>query len=353
MPLTRPHFIDKAYPNAVDIRKNQSAIFPREGIFPDPLTVLAAGIAYGNGGWDVAARPFTANLKRGGAPYSMTYGAAQIANDSAATAWTIDAAPGSGTRVDRLWVRATDPTEAEALTTPGGETAPRAVPIFGVTTGSPAIQPLPAGAIEIAQVSTPAGAVSIAGSTITQTYKFAGVVGGTIYVRNRTELDAIVTPVEGDRAWDLAANIGYVYVDAWRIEPGTQLGRITKASQQNINSNVEAVVLEVSSGVSLPVGQKFRVSADGFGGYSVGGGSQSVLRYTTNGTAVTTASSQLPIGSLRRHIEAAGSVVSSHDHATTHTVTTAGVHRIALTFKPTGGAGAVWSDAFALTIVAE
>lgn len=221
MTLTRPHFIDKAWPNAIDLRKAVGGYIPREGVFPDPITVAAAGIAYGNGAWDVGALPFVLAAKRGGAPYSQAYGTALGTNDAAGTAWTIDPAPGSGSRVDRLWVRLVDPSQGEALTTPGAETVPRAVPVFGVTLGTPGIQPLPAGTTEIAQVSTPSGAASIAGSTITQTYKFAQTVGGTIFARTKAELDAIVTPLNGDLGFVIATGVTYQRSGgAWRRAAG-------------------------------------------------------------------------------------------------------------------------------------
>lgn len=198
MPLTRPHFIDKAWPNGIDLRKAVGGYLPREGILPDPVTALPAGIAYANGTWNVGAQPFVLCSKRGGAPYSQSYGTAIGTNDSSATAWVLAANASGSTRVDRLWVRFVDPTQAEALTTPGGETVPRAVPVFGVTAGTPGIQPLPAGAVEIAQVSIPNAAASIAAATITQTFKYAQVVGGTIYVRTIAERDALVGIIEGD-----------------------------------------------------------------------------------------------------------------------------------------------------------
>jgi hypothetical protein len=208
MALTRPFPIDQAYPNAADIRKQAAAIYPREGIFPDPVTLAAAGIAYANGGWAVGARPFVANLKRGGAPFTQAYGSAQTSNDAVSAAWTIAAAPLSGTRVDRLWIKALDPTQGEALNT---ETPPRAVPQYGITAGTPGIQPLPAGCLEIAQVSTPSTATSIAQSTITQTYPFAYVLGGTVFFRTRSELNAVTTLGILTRAVVLADNSEWVF----------------------------------------------------------------------------------------------------------------------------------------------
>jgi len=205
MALTRPFPIDQAYPNAVDLRKQESAVFPREGIFPDPINVNpaaaaagVAGIAYPNGGWNVGANPFVANIKRGAAPFTQAYGSAHISNDAAGTAWTITPAPASGTRVDRLWIRATDPGQGEATSGsdgPGG--VARAVPVYGKTDGTPAIQPLPAGAVEIAQVSTPSTATSIAQSTITQTFPYANVLGGPVFCRNDTERTAVGATLAG------------------------------------------------------------------------------------------------------------------------------------------------------------
>ena len=201
MALTRPYPIDKAWPNAIDLRKAHAGMIPREGLFPDPITVSAVAVA--GTGWGVNAAAFTSAFKRQGAPYSLAYGTALGANDGTVTAaWTVGGAPGSGTRVDRLWVRWIDPTQGESLTTPGGETVARAVPIFGITAGTPALPSLPSGVQEIAQVSTPAGAASIAGSTITQVYPFAHLSGGPVIFRNLTEQNAYA-PVDGTLAYRL------------------------------------------------------------------------------------------------------------------------------------------------------
>lgn len=194
MPLTRPFAIDQAYANASDFRKQHAAVFPREGVFPDPVTTAAAGVAYPNGGWNVGARIFTAVARRGTAPFSQVYGSALISNDSQTTAWTIPAAPATGSRIDLLWVKATDPTQGDATTTPSGETVARAVPVFGVTSGTAATTPtapaLPSGAVEIGRVTTSSTATSIANSVFTHSYSFANVLGGPWVVRLAAELTA-------------------------------------------------------------------------------------------------------------------------------------------------------------------
>jgi hypothetical protein len=212
MALTRSFPIDQGYPTALDLRRLDAGLIVREGILADPTTVAVAGIAFGGGGFNVSARPFVAALKRGGAAYSLDYGVARLANDAAGAAWTIPAAPVSNSRIDLLWIRATDPTEGEATSgTDGPGDAPRAVPIFGVSSGTAAPSPvapaLPAGAYLIATVTTPSGAASIAGSTIVQSYGFAQLSGGTVYARTLALLPT--TAVEGDRAVALGTGVRY------------------------------------------------------------------------------------------------------------------------------------------------
>lgn len=197
--LTRPWAVSQALPNPSDQRKQLAAVYTREGIFPDPVTTAPAGIAYPNGGWAVGARQFGAALKRGGAPYTQTYGVALVGNDALGTAWTIPGAPASGSRIDRLWIRASDPTQGEAVTTAAtlGEPADRAVPVFGISSGA-TLPALPAGAFEVAQVTTLSTATSIAQSTITHPYRFAQVVGGIIYERTVALRDTLTDVMPGE-----------------------------------------------------------------------------------------------------------------------------------------------------------
>ena len=217
MTLTRPWAIDEAFPNAADQRKQLAAIYPREGVFPD-ATTMGAGVTYVGTGWTIRARAFVAAIKRGGAPYSQSYGTALVSNDGAATsAWTISAAPASGSRIDLLCIRARDRTQGDPTSgAPGdgpGGAARTGLPEFLVVTGTAATTPvapaLPAGYVEIAQVTTPSAAASIAGSTIVNTYAFASTVGGPIVVRNLTELDALTGVLGIDSAYiiDKGANM--------------------------------------------------------------------------------------------------------------------------------------------------
>ena len=224
MTLTRSYPISEGYPTALDVRRLDAGLIVREGVFPDPTTVLAAGVAYGNGGWNVGAVAFVAALKRGGAAYSLGYGVARLVNDAAGTAWTIDAAPVSNSRIDLLWIRATDPDEGEATSgTDGPGGVARAVPVFGYTAGTAASSPvapaLPSGALLIATVTTPSGAASIAGSTIVQSFDFAQAAGGILYGRTFAEISA-KPGVIGDEAVTLTAYQRYRYSgSAWEVAP--------------------------------------------------------------------------------------------------------------------------------------
>jgi hypothetical protein len=216
MPLGRSSFIREGYALAADHRRALGAIVVREGVMPD-VNSLGLGIAYGNGGWNVGARPFVVASRRGGAPYSITYGAAFGYNDAAGTAWTIGAAPGSGSRIDLLWVRLTDTDSGESATGsdgPGG--VARAVPVYGVTAGTAATTPvapaLPAGAVEIARVTTPSGAASIAGSTITQG-PIAFLAGARAFVRDAVDRAALIAAGihRGTQLYQLDTDTLYTY----------------------------------------------------------------------------------------------------------------------------------------------
>lgn len=224
MALGRPFPIDKAFPNALDIRQELGGMLTREGVFPSATTVQS-GIAYKGSGWAIGARDFVAVCRRGSS-FVQGYGAALLANVGwVGNAWTIPGAPASGSRIDLLWVKAADPLEGDALTTPSGESAERAVPIFGITQGvasaTPARPTLPAGAVEIAEARTTAGASSNAGTTLTQTYRFASAPGIPLLVRDATTLPTPSVP--GERAYALDQDFEWIGAGGgWEpLTPGT------------------------------------------------------------------------------------------------------------------------------------
>lgn len=244
MVATRPFPIDQAYPNAIDLRRELGGLLPREGVFPTP-TIIASGVAYKGTGWNVGARECVVATRRGTDAFSLVYGTALLANDSLTpTAWTLSGPPASGSRIDLLWMRATDPLEGEATTTLEGETDPRAVPLFGITEGvagvTPARPALPAGAVEIAEVTTPAGAASISSSTIRHTFRYAAPAGGPLIVRNASELPAVVMPGEVVTTLDGADYLGTA--TGWEeVSAGRVLVDASSAYEGGISDTVQNV----------------------------------------------------------------------------------------------------------------
>ena len=292
MPLTRSYPLDSGFPNALDLRRLDAGLIAREGVFPDPTTTAAAGIAFGNGAWNVGARVFVAALKRGSAPYSLTHGVARVANASAGTEWAIPAAPVSGSRIDLLWIRATDTTQGETTSgTDGPGGVARAVPIFGqtngVAAGVPAAPALPAGALLIATVTTPSGAASIAGSTIVQSYDFTHLVGGLAYYRTTAAMRADVAGLApGQQCVVIATGLYHSLIAGdWRRETLGDHGEYTLLA----NAAASNVVF-VTGTVTVDPSLTFRdpVSATGSGTITLADAGVYLIEfYASVGAAVT------------------------------------------------------------------
>lgn len=274
MTLQRPFGIHDSFPNAVDWRRAFSGVVPREGIFPDANTV-GNEVAYAGTGWGVNARQFVAALKRGGSLGSQTYGTALVANDGVVTgAWTIDPAPVSGSRIDLLWVRGKDFSEGDSdvgAPTDGPAGADRAEADFGVTTGTPGTSPvapsLPAGVTEIARVTTPSGAASIAGSTIVNTYAYTVAAGGVMPVRDSAGL-AAYTPANGAFAVRLDTGIMYLRsAGAWAtLAPGFIPPEVSTMSNGTASSGTSVIRDDVLGTVAFTAvaGRRYRAILDGF-----------------------------------------------------------------------------------------
>lgn len=240
MTLTRPWGIDAAFPNAADQRKQLASVYPRQGVFPDVVTLDPAGVAYAGTGWGVSARPFNAVTKRGGAAFSQSYGSALCGNDGVVVnAWTIAPAPVSGSRIDLLCIRARDTTQGDPSTGapldgPGG-LARTGFPEFLVVAGTAATTPLrpnvPAGYLEVAQSTTTSGAASSAASTIIPSYDFAVPVGGVTPVRSVARRDSIVW-APGEQISLLDRDLGIVYTRTGTGGWVSDSGFIVPASSQ-------------------------------------------------------------------------------------------------------------------------
>lgn len=179
---------------------------PRAGVLPahyNALVTPKTSMAY-----DVA--PFVAALAR------QTGLIEFLANDGTVTVATT-AAPNANSRIDVIWVRARF----------GSAGDPASTPEFGVTQGTAALTPLhpviPPGAFELAFAEVESTDTTTQTVVITQSHPYTAMSGGTVPVRNATEL-AAWTPRDGSLAYQLNADRMFVRDDgAWELLYGTDL----------------------------------------------------------------------------------------------------------------------------------
>lgn len=194
--------------NFLDIRRDIAALVARDatgkiraGVFPRHYNSLLTARA--DMKVDVAA--FEAVLDRDGAVF--------LAHEGSTTV-SIDAAPPANSRIDVIWVKQFETRAPFADATNG--------PQFGVLKGTAAASPvkptaLPAGALEVGTVQVPAGAVTTqsAGVILTTTVPYTATSGGTVPVRNSTELAGWV-PVDGASAAMVSNGGTYLRINgAW------------------------------------------------------------------------------------------------------------------------------------------
>jgi hypothetical protein len=147
---------------------------PRSGVFYAGNASLVAGKA--NMSYDVAA--FEAAISR-----SRTNGTSFPTNDAVVNVATT-AAPGSNSRIDIIYIQQQEYSEGDASTQA----------VIAVAQGNAAAVPtaptIPAGSIELARATIPAGITATTSATITQTARFTAAAGGIVVHRNTTERDA-------------------------------------------------------------------------------------------------------------------------------------------------------------------
>jgi hypothetical protein len=165
------------------------ALDVRTGVLVGPgATALVTGTAAtGTMTVSIAAHHWVTSRGSANGPYRGALEAATTAN--------IAAAPGSGSRIDVVYVKQQDATAG--VPTPDGVTAP----LYGVVTGTvgagkPA---LPVGAEELATVTVAAGATSTngAGVTIANTARITVARGAPIPVTSQAERDALPGKYDG------------------------------------------------------------------------------------------------------------------------------------------------------------
>jgi hypothetical protein len=153
-----------------------AAMAARPGVFYDGLGAVVSGTATtGTMTYSIRAAVFATliNALTGG---GVAYGALD-----AATTVTTTAAPGSGSRTDRIWVR-----QHHISTDSGGADTDTALE-FGCAAGVA----IPSGAMEIATANMVAGTTHTDTLTITQTHNWVVAAGAPIPVRNVTERNAL------------------------------------------------------------------------------------------------------------------------------------------------------------------
>jgi hypothetical protein len=210
MTLRRTWPIDKGLPNAIDLRSTNRWVWPVDGIVPNPAdlgapasrTIISAG-----SGWGVNIAAFHAVTRRASALDGVSF----VTNDATVNnAVTVPGAPATGSRIDVVYVWTPDPTKGDPLTTPSGETVPRAVPVFGILAGTAANGGLgatptkpslatygPDGAEELGTITTASTGTAASNSVIAQTFAYATQVGSPRVFRTLAEAKAAVTLTAG------------------------------------------------------------------------------------------------------------------------------------------------------------
>jgi hypothetical protein len=124
----------------------------RLGVFPGPG---ADALVTGTSGMSYSVAAFNAVVHRG-----ASTGPYLIANDGAVTVSTT-AAPGSGSRIDIIYVQTPDAEQGDS------DSDPVIGVVQGASGGSPSAPALPTAAIEIARATVQAGATATNGSDVT------------------------------------------------------------------------------------------------------------------------------------------------------------------------------------------
>lgn len=194
----------------VEARKALAGLITPAGAFGARPGVLSGLTVTGTAGWAYSISPGHLVTSR-----SATDGIVLSANDGAATIST-SPAPGTGGRIDLIWVRHGDVDLGDATSEN----------VFGVTQGTVAASPvapaLPTGAMELARATVMAGAASTsaAGVTLTNTARRTGLRGGTVEVPSYAQLETMLGDApDGLQAWVAAGAENGYYVRAageWR-----------------------------------------------------------------------------------------------------------------------------------------
>lgn len=246
----------------VEARKALSGIFTPAASFGARAGVLSGMTVTGMAAWSYGITAGHLATSR-----SVSDGVILSANDGVATVATT-AAPGTGGRIDLIWVKHSDVDMGDATSDN----------VFGVTqgvvSGSPVAPALPTGAFELGRAQVMAGATgtSHANVTITNSAVRTGLRGGTIEVPDTAARLALGNPVSGSAlyvhetstgntwvntgtAWTILHSPGRSFVAAW-TSSGTAptLGNGTKVSRYSISGGVVFFSIELTIGTTTTPG---------------------------------------------------------------------------------------------------
>ena len=162
------------------LRNRAGDVIP--GVLPNTDTLLSAAE-----GWTLRVAPFVA---------ARSKGRAVLLGGTTEDAYLeVDPAPAANTRLDVIYSLPADV---------GAGDPPRGVAVAkGTPSAVPAKPVIPVGAIELGTFRVTAGNVSAAAGVLTETFPFAALVGGLVYVRTRADLNKYDV-MDGVRALVLA-----------------------------------------------------------------------------------------------------------------------------------------------------
>lgn len=195
----------------LDARRDMSGLFVCDRTTMMPIAGILDrsqdNLVTGNGdSMSVTVHPFNAVLNR--------YGALLIQNDGNVTV-PLAAAPSANSRIDVVYVK------QDETRSPMSDSSD--MPLFGVVKGvasaAPVAQPVPAGALALAEILVPAGVAntSTGGVAITQTYVGAALKGDMLRVHTSAQRDALTMVADGTLVHNVADGCDYIRKgDGWR-----------------------------------------------------------------------------------------------------------------------------------------
>jgi hypothetical protein len=205
MPMVRSFPGPTAVTTTTDGRKDLAGLVyrntagtPRVGLFPrTTATVFCAKRA--DMKLDVLAFEGVA-VQYGGAVFIANDGTDQV---------TIQPAPVSNSRIDVIYAKQ---NESAAPGTDADNTAFLGV-VTGTASASPVKPAIPTGAVELATLLVPAGAVNTnsAGVVLTGTHQWTTTTGGLLWTRDATERAALVNVVAGQHALQVSDRTEWVF----------------------------------------------------------------------------------------------------------------------------------------------